>query len=252
MKKRTTMFVSVFLAVFVFAGSAVSSAWASGNAGQGNGNGGSRGFQFYAQSSPGAALPAAVPGELSQAEIDGLMYMREEEKLAHDVYASLHQTWNLPLFTNINASEEAHFSAVGLLIERYGLTDPANTQSGVFINPDLQALYNDSVIRGQGSISAALKVGAAIEEIDIRDLQTQLAQTDNADIQEVYQNLEQGSVNHLNAFIRTLKIQTGEDYSPQYLSLEAYNEIFSSSTGWTGNGQGNRGGQGGYKGGGRP
>jgi len=45
-------------------------------------------------------------------------------------------------------------------------------------------------------LADALKVGAAIEEIDILDLQTRVAQTDNADIPLAYNNLMNGSSNH--------------------------------------------------------
>ena len=48
-------------------------------------------------------------------------------------------------------------------------------------------------------------MGAAIEEIDILDLQERLAQTDNADIQQVFNNLLNGSYNHLRAFVSTLE-----------------------------------------------
>lgn len=66
--------------------------------------------------------------------------------------------------------------------------------------------------QGSQSLADALKVGVAIEEIDILDLQTRLAQTDNADIELVYGNLLKGSHNHLRAFTSTLQRQTGEMY----------------------------------------
>lgn len=63
----------------------------------------------------------------------------------------------------------------------------------MFTNPDLQALYNNLTARSSQSLAEALKVGAAIEEIDILDLESRLAQTDNTDIQQVYNNLLSGS-----------------------------------------------------------
>ena len=50
----------------------------------------------------------------------------------------------------------------------------------------------------------ALLVGAAIEEIDILDLQKHIAETNNPEIQNVYNNLLRGSQNHLGAFTRML------------------------------------------------
>ena len=40
--------------------------------------------------------------------------------------------------------------------------------------------------------------------VTIRDLQERLAQTDNADIQQVFNNLMNGSYNHLQTFVSTL------------------------------------------------
>ncbi|WP_372816136.1 DUF2202 domain-containing protein [Pyrococcus kukulkanii] len=58
------------------------------------------------------SLPA---GELTQEERDGLLYMVEEEKLAHDVYTKLDEKWGLEIFKNIANSESTHVNAVRLL-----------------------------------------------------------------------------------------------------------------------------------------
>jgi len=160
---------------------------------------------------------------------------------------TLYETWELATFQNIANSEQAHTESVKALLDRYGLQDPASSQVGVFTNPDLQALYNTLVARGSQSLAEALKVGAAIEEIDILDLEERLAQTDNADIQQVFNNLLRGSRNHLRAFTSALQSQTGEVYQPQYLNLEAYQAIVGAGT-ETG-GKGNGGGGSGYRGG---
>ena len=38
--------------------------------------------------------------------------MREEEKVARDVYLSLNDTWNLRIFKNITSSEQTHMNAI--------------------------------------------------------------------------------------------------------------------------------------------
>ncbi|MFC1879202.1 DUF2202 domain-containing protein [Chloroflexota bacterium] len=187
-------------------------------------------------------LPA--PGELSEVEAEGLLFMREEEKLARDVYTALYATWELPLFQNIANSEQAHMDAVKVLLDTYNLVDSAQEQAGVFTNPELQTLYDELVALGNQSLADALKVGAAIEEIDILDLQTRLAQTDSLDIQQVYNNLLMGSENHLRSFTNTLMTQTGETYQPQYLSMEEYQLIVSQTGQGNGNGNSGRGGGG--------
>ncbi|MBN1886821.1 MAG: DUF2202 domain-containing protein [Thermoflexales bacterium] len=173
--------------------------------------------------------PAA--GALSEAEIEGLFYMREEEKLARDVYLALYQKWGQRSFQNIANSEQTHTGEVLALIERYGLADPAaDLPAGVFANATLQALYDQLVAEGSQSLASALRVGAAIEEIDILDLQASLAQTDRADIRSVYEDLLSGSHKHLRAFASTLNRQTGEIYQPQHLDQAAYDAIVDGTS----------------------
>ncbi len=172
------------------------------------------------------ALGSVATGTLSEAEIEGILYMREEEKLAHDVYLALYDKWGLPIFQNIANSEQTHTEAVKTLIDRYGLQDPAAGQAaGLFANAELQGLYNQLVAEGSQSLAGALRTGGAIEEIDILDLEKHIAQTDQADIKLVYENLTKGSQNHLRSFAATLQTQTGTVYEPQYLSQAAYEAI---------------------------
>jgi len=57
---------------------------------------------------------------------------------------------------------------------------------------------------GSQSLGNALKVGAAIEEIDILDLQEYLDNIKEQAIRQVYENLLKGSENHLRAFTSTV------------------------------------------------
>ena len=174
-----------------------------------------------------ADIPAS---DLSAEESAALLYMYEEEKLAQDVYSTLYATWNIPTFQNIAASEQMHMASVKSLLDRYGLTAPT-LAPGSFADTSLQNLYTSLVAQGSQSIGDALKVGATIEEIDILDLQTRLAQTDNADIQMVYNNLANGSNNHLKAFTSVLLNQTDETYQPQYMSAEMYATAIAATQG---------------------
>lgn len=138
---------------------------------------------------------------LNSDEIDGLIYMREEEKLAHDVYETLYQEWGLNIFQNIADSEQRHTDSVAKLLDRYNLEDPATDNGiGVFKDPYLQKHYDTLVAQGSNSTIDALNVGILIEETDIEDLQIRIGTTDNADIEKVYSNLLEGSHNHLSAF----------------------------------------------------
>lgn len=168
---------------------------------------------------------------LSDAEVEGLLYMREEEKLARDVYLMLYDEWGVPVFQNIANSEQTHTNAVRNLLDRYDIEDPAaENDVGVFANSTLQALYDQLVQQGSQSLADAFRVGAAIEEIDILDLEVRIAQTEKPDIQQVYENLMNGSRNHLQAFASNLERRTGETYQPQYLSQAAFASIVEAPT----------------------
>jgi hypothetical protein len=181
------------------------------------------------QTALSTVMSSVQQGALSEIEADAILYMREEEKLAHDVYVTLYDLWQLPVFQNIANSEQTHMEAVKTLIDRYGLPDPASTEVGVFTDQTLQGLYDQLVMQGSQSLVEALKVGAAIEEIDILDLEERIAQTDKGDIILVYENLMKGSRNHLRSFVSTLQRQSGETYQPQFLNPDAYQEIIGTS-----------------------
>ena len=139
---------------------------------------------------------AASP--LSNEETADLLHMRQEEKLARDVYLHLSAKWNVPIFARIAAAEQQHMDAVGRLLAKYGLSDPiVDNTAGQFSDPQFSALYVQLVQKGSASVVAAYQVGALIEEMDIVDLREALVGTTHTDIQNVYENLLRGSSNHL-------------------------------------------------------
>jgi hypothetical protein len=178
------------------------------------------------------AISGISSGALSDDEIAGLVFMREEEKLAHDVYLTLYEQWGQRTFANIANSEQSHTDAIKALLDAYGLDDPAAERGvGDFADPDLQALYDQLLAEGSASLDAALRVGAAIEEIDILDLEQRIGLTDEVEIIRVYENLIAGSENHLRACTSVSERQGGTTYQPDYLSQEAYDLIVSASSG---------------------
>ncbi len=171
-----------------------------------------------------------VQTPLSEQETEDLIHMREEEKLARDVYITLYQKWGMRIFNNISKSEQRHMDAIKTLLDKYGLPDPVeetNDQVGVFVNPELQELYNELVAKGEQSLIDALEVGATIEDMDIKDLEDCIAEAQHEDIIYVYENLMKGSRNHLRAFTRVLS-RFGEEYQPQYISEDEYEYIIST------------------------
>jgi hypothetical protein len=185
--------------------------------------------------------PATV-AEPTAEEIAGLVYMREEEKLARDVYLALYEVWGQPVFQNIASSEQAHMDSVLSLLEQYGVSDPAAGKGqGEFDNPVFQSLYEELVAQGSLSQIEASRVGATIEDLDIVDLQELLDDTSNEYIVQVYSNLLSGSENHLRAFVSNLERQGGGPYVPVYLDQDAYETIIAGASS-SGNGNGGYGG----------
>lgn len=147
----------------------------------------------------------SIKYELTSQEKDGLIYMRLEEKLARDVYLTLGKTYNQKIFVNIPESEQRHMDAVKALLDKYEIADPViDNEIGAFTNDFFKKLYNDLISKGQISFKDAMLVGKEIEELDIKDLNERIEQTDNPDIKMIYENLRHGSENHLRAFTRHL------------------------------------------------
>ncbi len=163
-----------------------------GGMGQGAGVGGSR-----------QAIPPAVEGATVSDEVAAqLLYLVEEEKLAGDIYELAYDEWGLRVFGNIAGSEDRHAEEVGELLDRYGLADPSSEEAGEFSDGSLQALYEELADRVLTSQDEAVDVGLTIENKDIDDLQTLLAEDLPADVEQVVENLLAGSQRHQAAFAR--------------------------------------------------
>lgn len=162
---------------------------------------------------------------LSEQEKSDLLFLREEEKLARDVYTFSFNKYGSSVFSNISNSEQSHMNSVLTLLNKYGLTDPVSNNSlGVFKNGDLQTLYNQLVVSSDSSLSQAFQVGALIEDLDLRDIKTLRNNTTKADLLNVYDKLSCGSRNHMRGFVSQLG-----SYTPKYISQAEYNSIINST-----------------------
>ena len=214
------------------------------NAQNGNTRGNSNGTSSDPNHVSVVDLAAQADSDITDEDAAALAFMREEEKLARDVYLTLYDVWGTTIFNNIASSEQMHMDAILMLMDHYNLEDPASSNEiGVFDNANLQALYDQLIAIGSQSLPDALAVGAAIEEIDILDLDEYIAATTNSAILQVYGSLLAGSENHLRAFVPQLERESGESYIPQYMSHEQYDAIMSTagSNGHGNSGQGSSG-----------
>lgn len=192
-RSTTRRITATFAGLALVASAAFAQPGGNGNGGNGNGGGGSGGLGSYIASLPLETLDAQ--------ELADLTFMREEEKVARDVYRVLHQAWGTPVFANIAASEQEHMDLTLLIFNRYGLADPlVSDATGDFSNPLLASVYQRLITLGQLSPMHGMLVGALIEDFDIFDLRAALLRTDNRDFRTVLQNLRRGSRNHMRAF----------------------------------------------------
>lgn len=160
-------------------------------------------------------------------ELDILLEMKEEEKLAHDVYVAMYDKWGSMIFSNISFAEEKHLNAIIRLLEYYGLTYVQVGEPGVFTIEKFQTLYNELIAAGSVSVEEAFKTGVLIEEMDIKDLTEALEVVTNDNIVIVFENLLKASCNHLRAFNRELT-KLGITYVPVYISQEDFDQFINS------------------------
>ncbi|CAA6816542.1 MAG: Unknown protein, partial [uncultured Thiotrichaceae bacterium] len=171
---------------------------------------------------------------LTLAEMDTLLFVREEEKLARDVYLSLYDKWQKKTFQNIaTKSEQKHMDAVKVLLDGYGLNDPIISDDiGAFNDPDILALYQQLLARGESSPEEGLQVGAYIEEFDLDDLNNAVLEALNGSnplpVIETYSRLLCGSRNHLRAFVKQIEMD-GITYQAQLLSQNEVDLIADSA-----------------------
>jgi rubredoxin len=174
-------------------------------------------------------IPACSSG-LLEIEKEGITYIFEVEKVAHDVYQYLYDKWGTPVMNTISQSEQQHMGILKAVMDKYNITDPSDGNDiGEFTNSDLQKLYSELVAQGSSSETNAISTAAMIEEFDIVDIKKYIEQTKNDDTITAYDKLIRGSENHLRIFVSNLK-DKGIEYHPEYLSQEDFDQGIAFTT----------------------
>lgn len=172
-------------------------------------------------------MPNAPVIELSPAAATQLRRMREEEKLAHDVYLAMFDKWGAKVF-NIRNAEQRHMNAMKNMLDRFTLQDPITDNTpGVFTLQIHTDLYAQLVEAGSISLIDALKVGAKIEELDLTDLRVAADGVDDPVLIKVYANLQRATRNHLRAFAAQIKLNGG-NYTAEHLTQTEFDAIADS------------------------
>ncbi len=199
---------------------------------------------------PSTLAPIAAPAATVDATVaEQLTYIRDEERLARDLYLAIAELYpDTTAFSRIAVSEQRHFDSVGGLLTRYGLTDPsAGREVGDYADAGLTQMYDQLLSQAKASVHEAYKVGVAFEVTDIADLETSLAGNLPADARKVLTNLLAGSNNHLAAFTalrdgESVGIGTGAEAHKGRDSRRADGTHHPSNT-HTGTGHGRRDGR---------
>jgi hypothetical protein len=172
-----------------------------------------------------------------------MVFMREEEKLARDVYISLGDLYpDAIVFSNIDDAEQQHTTTVKEKLAKYNIADPNTDDTvGAFTGEDYGWYFTEKytllVSLGEKSELDALYVGAFIEELDMLDIvqcpkvivETQdkikdsgdcgLNYTDNHDLQSMLESLLEGSKNHLRSYVGNIEAVKGVcSYEAQVLT----------------------------------
>ena len=168
-----------------------------------------------------------ITSNLNDEEVSGLLFMREEEELARDLYLDIYAAKDNRLNTFKNISDNAetqHAEAIRLLLIEYGISDPSTGVHNTYSDFELQDLYDSLLNNAVGSDDlAALRVGAFVEETDIRDINTHKdnVSAEHTDIISTYDNLLCGSRNHLRSFVKQIESISGTSYVTQVPALDA-------------------------------
>ena len=190
-------------------------------------------------------LSATNVNGLDATEASHLTFMREEEKLARDVYFTMADLYpGQRVFSQIaTRSEQTHTDTMRDKLDQFNLHDPnPNTNElpssiGVFTGDEWGWYFTEkfALLTAKGDVSEldALYVGAFIEELDMHDITVcpqvmidrgfsspcGLEYTDEGALQTAYSTLISGSESHLRSYVGQIEAVIGVgNYVAQYLT----------------------------------
>ena len=173
----------------------------------------------------GETPPFDSTADLTADEIEFAYALREDEKVARDLYAAFFEKYSLKTFSNISKSEGNHMRAVEILLEYYEIDFPAAGNFGTFADSARQADYDSLLIMGSTALEA-FKVMALLEESNIVSYNSVMADITNPNIKIVVENLGKASENHFRAAIRQITA-LGGTYAPKLMTQEEYNAMIA-------------------------
>jgi len=173
----------------------------------------------------GETPPFDSTADLTADEIEFVYAVREDEKVARDLYTLFFEKYSLKVFSTIAKSESNHMRAVEILLDYYEIDFPIPGAYGVFEDSARQTIYDSLVIKGSTALEG-FRVMAQMEEECVISYRNVLADITNSNIKIVIENLGKASENHFKAAIRQVTA-LGGTYSPKYMTQEEYNAIIA-------------------------
>ncbi|NTV17903.1 MAG: DUF2202 domain-containing protein [Bacteroidales bacterium] len=163
--------------------------------------------------------------DLTADEIEFIYAVREDEKVARDLYFSFFGTFGLKPFENIGKAEDNHIKATEKLFDYYEIDYPALSENGKFENAIRQKLFDSLLLKGTPELEA-FKVMAMLEESNIVEYGEVLKTIANPNIKIVIENLARASANHFKAAIRQITA-LGGTYTPALMTQEQYKAVIA-------------------------
>ncbi len=167
--------------------------------------------------------------DLSGQEEKGIVFVREEEKVAVNFYGMMSDLFGSEVLTQLAESERTHLGVTALPVEKYHLQDPTvDRTDGEFMSNSLQAHYDELIEEGSPSLSDAFIAGTTLQEASLVTIQNQLDRVaNNRDLRNMYAALRVATRNHLRIMFREVT-DHGGSYAPLFMEQAAFQAIVSS------------------------
>lgn len=166
-----------------------------------------------------------------------IMYLIEQEKLAHDFYRSLDTMWVTDIFNRMANEEFEHVGKLSAVAAELMISVPNHFNkypSGQFSDSKLRHLYAELMMAANFSLEDAYRTSANLEERKIYDLKMALKEP-NFELENLtYKALLIGSEDNFKAFIRALS-EMKSSYSPILLTpseFEALTKYILANDAW--------------------
>lgn len=166
-----------------------------------------------------------------------VLYLIEQEKLAHDLYSVLDTIWVTEIFNRLSGDERNHMEKLNAVAVDFMMVVPNHFNEylpGQYINENLRHLYHDLLLDANLSLEDAYRTCANLEERKILDLRAALKQP-NFELETLtYKALLIGAEDNFKLFLRAL-LEMNAGYQPIHFSnseFEALTKNFMSDDAW--------------------